>query len=74
MNDYGRVTDGTEYQNAITWGKGPGRTKLTQISTQVAPAWIGGAQASWLENRGGARVSRFQKKVSGLPQEGREGF
>jgi large subunit ribosomal protein L31 len=56
------MTDGTEFLTRSTWGK-PGDTMHLDIDPKSHPAWTGGAQQ--LVDRGG-RVSRFQKKFSGL--------
>jgi large subunit ribosomal protein L31 len=56
------MTDGTEFMTRSTWGK-PGDTMNLDIDPKSHPAWTGGAQQ--LVDRGG-RLSRFQKKFSGL--------
>ena len=56
------MTDGTEFQTRSTWGK-PGDTMHLDIDPKSHPAWTGGAQQ--LVDRGG-RLSRFQKRFSGL--------
>jgi len=56
------MTDGTEFLTRSTWGK-PGDTMNLDIDPKSHPAWTGGAQQ--LLDRGG-RLSRFQKKFSGL--------
>jgi large subunit ribosomal protein L31 len=56
------MTDGAEFETRTTWGK-PGDTLHLDIDPKSHPAWTGGAQQ--LVDRGG-RVSRFQKKFSGL--------
>ncbi len=56
------MTDGTEFLTRSTWGK-PGDTMNLDIDPKSHPAWTGGAQQ--LVDRGG-RLSRFQKKFSGL--------
>jgi large subunit ribosomal protein L31 len=56
------MTDGTEFTTRTTWGK-DGDTLHLDIDPKSHPAWTGGAQQ--LVDRGG-RVSRFQKKFSGL--------
>ncbi len=59
------MTDGTEYMTRSTYGK-EGDTLNLDIDSKSHPAWTGGQQQ--LLDRGG-RVSRFQKKFSGLPEE-----
>ena len=61
------MTDGTEYQTRSTWGKQGDKLHL-DIDPKSHPAWIGGAQQ--ILDRGG-RVSRFQKKFSGLEEPAR---
>ena len=56
------MTDGSEFETRTTWGS-PGDTLRLDIDPKSHPAWTGGAQQ--LLDRGG-RVSRFQKKFSGL--------
>src|SRR5262245_14459219 len=56
------MTDGTEYQTRSTYGKA-GDTLNLDIDSKSHPAWTGGQQQ--ILDRGG-RVSRFQKKFSGL--------
>jgi len=56
------MTDGSEFQTCSTWGK-PGDTMRLDIDPKSHPAWTGGTQQ--LLDRGG-RVSRFQKRFSGL--------
>jgi large subunit ribosomal protein L31 len=56
------MTDGTEFLTRSTWGK-PGDTMNLDIDPKSHPAWTGGAQQ--LIDRGG-RLSRFQKRFSGL--------
>jgi large subunit ribosomal protein L31 len=56
------MTDGTEFTTRTTWGK-EGDTLHLDIDPKSHPAWTGGAQQ--LVDRGG-RLSRFQKKFSGL--------
>jgi large subunit ribosomal protein L31 len=56
------MTDGTEFTTRTTWGK-EGDTLHLDIDPRSHPAWTGGAQQ--LVDRGG-RLSRFQKKFSGL--------
>jgi large subunit ribosomal protein L31 len=56
------MTDGTEYLTRSTWGK-EGDVLNLDIDPTSHPAWTGGTQQ--LVDRGG-RVSRFQKKFSGL--------
>ena len=56
------MTDGTEFLTRSTWGK-PGDTMRLDIDPKSHPAWTGGTQQ--LLDRGG-RVSRFQKRFSGL--------
>ena len=56
------MTDGTKFTTRSTWGK-PGDTLNLEIDPKSHPAWTGGAQQ--LVDRGG-RLSRFQKKFSGL--------
>jgi large subunit ribosomal protein L31 len=56
------MTDGTEFTTRTTWGK-KGDTLRLDIDPKSHPAWTGGHQQ--LLDRGG-RLSRFQKKFSGL--------
>jgi large subunit ribosomal protein L31 len=56
------MTDGSEFLTRSTWGK-PGDTMNLDIDPKSHPAWTGGAQQ--LVDRGG-RLSRFQKRFSGL--------
>jgi large subunit ribosomal protein L31 len=56
------MTDGTEFTTRSTWGK-PGDTMHLDIDPKSHPAWTGGQQH--LVDRGG-RLSRFQKKFSGI--------
>jgi large subunit ribosomal protein L31 len=56
------MTDGTEYETRSTYGK-DGDTLHLDIDSKSHPAWTGGQQQ--IVDRGG-RVSRFQKKFSGL--------
>jgi large subunit ribosomal protein L31 len=56
------MTDGTEFTTRTTWGK-PGDTLHLDIDPKSHPAWTGGQQH--LIDRGG-RLSRFQKKFSGI--------
>src|SRR6185503_20507900 len=56
------MTDGTEFTTRTTWGK-EGDTLHLDIDPKSHPAWTGGTQQ--LLDRGG-RLSRFQKKFSGL--------
>src|SRR5205807_9548435 len=56
------MTDGSEYETRSTYGK-DGDTLHLDIDSKSHPAWTGGQQQ--LVDRGG-RVSRFQKKFSGL--------
>jgi large subunit ribosomal protein L31 len=56
------MTDGTEFATRSTYGK-EGDTLNLDIDSKSHPAWTGGQQQ--LLDRGG-RVSRFQKKFSGL--------
>jgi large subunit ribosomal protein L31 len=56
------MTDGTEFTTRTTWGK-PGDTMHLDIDPKSHPAWTGGQQH--LIDRGG-RLSRFQKKFSGI--------
>jgi large subunit ribosomal protein L31 len=56
------MTDGTEFLTRSTWGN-PGDTMRLDIDPKSHPAWTGGAQQ--LIDRGG-RLSRFQKRFSGL--------
>ena len=56
------MTDGTEFTTRTTWGK-EGDTLHLDIDPKSHPAWTGGQQQ--LLDRGG-RLSRFQKKFSGL--------
>src|ERR1700748_80143 len=57
-----KMTDGTEFKTRSTWGK-EGDTLHLDIDPKSHPAWTGGTQQ--LMDRGG-RLSRFQKKFSGL--------
>jgi large subunit ribosomal protein L31 len=57
-----KMTDGTEFVTRSTWGK-RGDTLHLDIDPKSHPAWTGGHQQ--LLDRGG-RLSRFQKKFSGL--------
>jgi large subunit ribosomal protein L31 len=57
-----KMTDGTEFTTRTTWGK-KGDTLHLDIDPKSHPAWTGGHQQ--LLDRGG-RLSRFQKKFSGL--------
>ena len=57
-----KMTDGSEFTTRSTWGK-EGDTMSLDIDPKSHPAWTGGSQQ--LLDRGG-RVSRFQKKFSGL--------
>jgi large subunit ribosomal protein L31 len=56
------MTDGSEYETRSTYGK-EGDTLHLDIDSKSHPAWTGGQQQ--IVDRGG-RVSRFQKKFSGL--------
>ena len=56
------MTDGTEFMTRSTYGK-DGDTLNLDIDPKTHPAWTGGTQQ--LLDRGG-RLSRFQKKFSGL--------
>ena len=56
------MTDGSTYQTRSTYGK-EGDVLNLDIDPSTHPAWTGGNQQ--LMDRGG-RVSRFQKKFSGL--------
>jgi large subunit ribosomal protein L31 len=56
------MTDGAEFLTRSTWGKS-GDTMRLDIDPKSHPAWTGGTQQ--LLDRGG-RVSRFQKRFSGL--------
>ena len=56
------MTDGSEFTTRSTWGK-EGDTLHLDIDPKWHPAWTGGTQQ--LMDRGG-RVSRFQKRFSGL--------
>src|SRR5262249_52628952 len=56
------MTDGTEFTTRSTWGK-EGDTMHLDIDPKSHPAWTGGQQQ--LVDRGG-RLSRVQKKVSGI--------
>jgi large subunit ribosomal protein L31 len=56
------MTDGTEFTTRTTWGKEGDKLSL-DIDPKSHPAWTGGQQQ--ILDRGG-RVSRFQKKFSGL--------
>jgi large subunit ribosomal protein L31 len=56
------MTDGTEFETRSTWGK-RGDVLHLDIDPKSHPAWTGGTQQ--LLDRGG-RLSRFQKKFSGL--------
>lgn len=57
-----KMTDGTEFQTRMVWGK-EGDTLSLDIDPTVHPAWTGGN--SRLLDQGG-RVSRFKKKYEGL--------
>ena len=57
-----QMTDGTTYATRSTYGKA-GDTLRLEIDPKSHPAWTGGHQQ--LLDRGG-RLSRFQKKFSGL--------
>src|SRR5260221_4384429 len=59
------MTDGSEYETRSTYGK-DGDTMHLDIDSKSHPAWTGGQQQ--IVDRGG-RVSRFQKKFSGLLQK-----
>jgi large subunit ribosomal protein L31 len=56
------MTDGTEFLTRSTWGN-PGDTLNLDIDPKSHPAWTGGTQQ--LIDRGG-RLSKFQKRFSGL--------
>jgi large subunit ribosomal protein L31 len=56
------MTDGTSFVTRSTYGKA-GDTLNLDIDPKSHPAWTGGQQQ--LLDRGG-RLSRFQKKFSGL--------
>ncbi len=56
------MTDGSEFETRTTWGN-PGDTLNLDIDPKSHPAWTGGQQQ--LLDRGG-RLSRFQKRFSGL--------
>ena len=56
------MTDGTQFKTRSCYGK-DGDTLRLDIDPKSHPAWTGGAQQ--LVDRGG-RLSRFQKKFSGL--------
>ena len=56
------MTDGTTFKTRSTYGE-PGASLQLDIDTKSHPAWTGGTQQ--ILDRGG-RVSRFQKKFSGL--------
>ena len=56
------MTDGSEFETRTTWGK-PGDVLNLDIDPKSHPAWTGGQQQ--LLDRGG-RLSRFQKRFSGL--------
>jgi large subunit ribosomal protein L31 len=57
-----KMTDGSEFTTRSTWGK-KGDVLHLDIDPKSHPAWTGGHQQ--LLDRGG-RLSRFQKKFSGL--------
>ena len=57
-----QMTDGTTYKTRSTYGK-DGGTLALEIDSKSHPAWTGGSQQ--LLDRGG-RLSRFNKKFSGL--------
>jgi large subunit ribosomal protein L31 len=57
-----KMTDGSEFKTRTTWGK-RGDVMSLDIDPKSHPAWTGGHQQ--LLDRGG-RLSRFQKKFSGL--------
>ena len=59
------MTNGTTFKTRTTWGK-PGDTMNLDIDPKSHPAWTGGAQQ--LLDRGG-RLSRFQKRFSGLMKD-----
>jgi large subunit ribosomal protein L31 len=61
-----KMTDGSEFTTRTTWGK-KGDVLHLDIDPKSHPAWTGGHQQ--LLDRGG-RLSRFQKKFSGLLKEG----
>ena len=56
------MTDGSSFKTRSTWGKA-GDTLRLDIDPKSHPAWTGGTQQ--LLDRGG-RLSRFQKRFSGL--------
>jgi len=56
------MTDGTQFKTRSCYGK-EGDTLRLDIDPKSHPAWTGGQQQ--LVDRGG-RLSRFQKKFSGL--------
>jgi large subunit ribosomal protein L31 len=60
------MTDGSEFITRSTWGQ-EGETLHLDIDPKSHPAWTGGQQQ--IVDRGG-RVSRFQKKFSGLLKDG----
>ena len=64
-----KMTDGTEFTTRTTWGK-KGDTLHLDIDPKSHPAWTGGNQQ--LMDRGG-RLSRFEKKFSGLGISKRDG-
>jgi|SRR6185295_8263314 len=64
-----KMTDGTEYTTRSTWGKA-GDTLQLDIDSKSHPAWTGGQQQ--LLDRGG-RLTRFNKRFSGLIKEGEKG-
>ena len=57
-----QMTDGTMFETRTTWGK-EGDTLHLDIDPKSHPAWTGGQQQ--LLDRGG-RLSRFNKKFSGI--------
>ena len=57
-----KMTDGSEFTTRTTWGK-KGDVLHLDIDPKSHPAWTGGQQQ--LMDRGG-RLSKFQKKFSGL--------
>jgi large subunit ribosomal protein L31 len=57
-----KMTDGSEFTTRTTWGA-KGDVLHLDIDPKSHPAWTGGQQQ--LMDRGG-RLSKFQKKFSGL--------
>ena len=64
-----KMTDGSEFKTRSTWGK-EGDVLHLDIDPKSHPAWTGGQQQ--LLDRGG-RLTRFNKRFSGLIKEGEKG-